>query len=228
MNRAKVNALWSVTGATREPAEIDAVYVREGCYTLDGRAYEEVGGTITLRLARETEAEVWQAADLLLRAIATDEQHRVGELARVAATRHRALTAALAEAPRGLALLTPPLCCDPDVHALYTMACTLAEFARIIAPAAIDDAPTLDDLHHAVRDAFLAAHEDASDAERSRYTPRQRAGRGYVRAAEYLRESWEDAIAEVIALERGPVAVREVPATAGPHHVDACGREVTP
>lgn len=227
MTRTLVNALWSVTGATREPAELDAVYVREGCWTLDGRAYEESGGTITLRLARATEAEVWQAADLLLRTIATDEHRRVGELVHVAATRHRALAAALA-GPRGLALLTPPLCCDPDVHALYTMATTFAEFARVIAPGDIDDATTLDALHRAVRDAFLAAHEDASDAERSRYAPRQHAGRSYARAAEYLRESWEDAIAEVIALERGPVAVREVPAVAGPHHVDACGREVTP
>lgn len=129
---------------------------------------------------------------------------------------------------RGLALLAPPLCCDPDVHALYTQATTLAELARVVTPCEIDAATTLDALRRAVDDAFLAAHDDGRDAERSRYAPRQHAGRSYVRATEYLRAAWDDAIAEVIALERGPVAVREVPATAGPHHVDACGREVTP
>lgn len=125
----------------------------------------------------------------------------------------------------GLSLLTPPLCCDPDVYAAHVHAHTLASMARVLAPDAIDGATSLRALDGAVQEALLASYGDADDAARSAYTPRSRAGRDHARAMERLRSAW----CELVPVLRADVALAtHAPATAGAAHVDADGREVSP
>lgn len=136
----------------------------------------------------------------------------------------------------GLALLTPPLCCDPDVHALYALAAEHAEVAlRYATPDArhrVETATTPDDLTVAVRvvlferedylrllartaqdRALRVAAEDAADALSSTH------------------DSWRRIMEAVRLLAVTPTVhalATHAPAVAGAAHVDADGREVTP
>ncbi len=125
----------------------------------------------------------------------------------------------------GLALLTPPLCCDHDTHAAYIHAHTLASLARVLAPEAIDAATSLRALDGAVQEALLASYADADDASRSAYTPRARAGRDHARGMERLRSAWCELV-PVLRADAEPTT--HAPAIAGASHVDADGREVSP
>lgn len=131
----------------------------------------------------------------------------------------------------GLALLTPPLCCDPDTHALHNLALGLATLARYVASESvrrrIDGAADLDALRAAVERALIE-HDDALRhvAKVAQYHDTAVAHDHAYEAMSYATSAWRHAMRGLRPLVSARAVVAE--AIAGASHVDADGREVSP
>lgn len=132
----------------------------------------------------------------------------------------------------GLSLLAPPLCCDPDVYALHTLALSLATLARHVASegvrSRIDGAADFDVLDAAVERALVEHDDDLRHVARvSQHYETTSAHEHAAEAMSYATSAWRHAMRGLRPLVRVTHATH-APATAGAAHVDADGREVSP